>query len=98
MESSRRSVKRRKNRSIQRHYVVHNYHDFAHVTQEEAHKSQEKRSRRRGGVAVHFPVRLHEALSAIEADGHGGVIGWMSHGRCFVIHKPRDFEKTLMPK
>ena len=98
MASSRRSSSssNHKHRSSQRHYVVHNYHDHAHTTEAEAAAVHKKS--RRGGVAVHFPVRLHEALSANEADGYAHIIGWQPHGRCFVIHKPREFEQTIMTK
>lgn len=34
-----------------------------------------------------FPVKLHEILSQIEADGMNDIIGWMPHGRAFKIHK-----------
>ena len=96
MASSRRPSSNRKNRSNERHYVVHNYHDHINTTEADAASVPQKR--RRGGVAVHFPVRLHEALSAMEADGFSHIVGWQPHGRCFVIHKPREFEQTLMTK
>jgi hypothetical protein len=36
-------------------------------------------------------------LSNIEDDGHGNVISWQPHGRCFVVHKPKEFVKDITP-
>ena len=82
--------------SKHRHYVQHDYRDHAQTTAAQASLVPQKK--RRGGVAVHFPVRLHEAMLAIEADGYGHVMGWQPHGRCFVIHKPRILEEELLPR
>ena len=32
-----------------------------------------------------FPVKLHETLAQIEADGYAHIIGWMHHGRSVSI-------------
>ena len=36
-------------------------------------------------------------LDKIEDDGHADIVSWQPHGRCFVVHKPREFVETLMP-
>ncbi len=81
-----------------RHFVVHNYHDHAFDQDENDDEYEEDYgSRRRGGVSISFPAKLHTVLERVEADGWGHVISWQSHGRCFVIHKPKEFTELVMP-
>lgn len=80
-----------------RHFVVHNYHDHANDDSEnDAHEFAQHR--RKGGVATSFPMKLHSVLDQVEADGLGHVISWQPHGRCFVIHQPKEFTDHVMPK
>jgi hypothetical protein len=85
-----------------RHFVVHNYHD--HMYDQDEHdqvvheEEEDPNHRRRGGVAVAFPVKLHSVLTQVEADGLAHVISWQPHGRCFVVHKPKEFVDHVMPK
>ena len=80
----------RKHGSRHPHIVVeHHYHDRSN----EDVPVDERPAR--GGVTVPFPVRLHAMLDQIEADGHGDVISWQPHGRCFVVRKPREFRELL---
>jgi len=51
----------------------------------------------KGGVIVPFPVKLHEMLDKIESDGLANVVSWASHGRCFCVHKPKEFVNHIMP-
>jgi HSF-type DNA-binding len=97
-----------------RHFVVHNYHDHSHdpddADDEDQSSSYEDHhhhsssfehgdeGRRRGGVAVAFPLKLHAVLDQVERDGYSHVISWSPHGRCFVIHKPKQFTEEVMPK
>lgn len=65
----------------------------------EAVASQEKQGkRRRGGVAVAFPLKLHAFLDPIEVGGLASVISWQPHGRAFVVHKPKEFVDQVMPE
>lgn len=84
----------------ERHFVVHNYHDHAFDLDDEEQHSEdpEENGRRRGGVAVAFPLKLHSVLEQVERDGLSHVVSWSPHGRCFVIHKPHEFVEELMPK
>lgn len=83
-----------------RHFVVHNYHDHAldtddvdcHETSEDAHL------RRRGGVSIAFPLKLHSVLDQVEADGLGHIVSWQGHGRAFMIHNPKEFVDHVMPR
>lgn len=52
----------------------------------------------KGGVIVPFPVKLHEMLNKIESDGLAHVVSWASHGRCFCVHKPKEFVNHIMPR
>lgn len=54
--------------------------------------------RQRGGVTVPFPIKLHQVLEQVEADGFADCIAWQPHGRCFVIHKPNAFVEQVMPR
>lgn len=84
-----------------RHFVVHNYHDHANdVDEVEDVASQEDQNgtRRRGGVSVAFPLKLHSVLDQVERDGLAHVISWQEHGRSFSIHNPKEFVDHVMPK
>lgn len=78
------------------HQVVkHDYHD--HSTDPVVDPAQIKH-KAKGGVITPFPVKLHEMLDQIEADGLAHVVSWQPHGRCFVVHKPKEFVNHVMPK
>jgi hypothetical protein len=83
-----------------RHFVVHNYHDHAadedHETDDDQ-QEEEQGQRRKGGVAISFPLKLHAVLDQVEADGLAHIISWRPHGRCFLIHKPKEFVDNVMP-
>ena len=82
-----------------RHFVVHNYHDHARDRDTEAQEQQQQQGkRRRGGVSVAFPMKLHAMLDQIEQDGLAHVISWQPHGRCFVVHKPKQFVDEVLQK
>ena len=80
-----------------RHFVKHNYHDHALDEDVGDDSEHDEHSKRRGGVAVSFPLKLHAVLDQVEMDGHGHIISWQPHGRCFVIHKPKEFVNHIMP-
>lgn len=58
-----------------------------------------KKSRRgpRGGVVTPFPEKLHQLLENVDKEGYADIISWQPHGRCFIMHKPKEFVKVLMP-
>jgi len=74
------------------HIVMHNYHDHNDEIDDGAPEPVA-----RGGVTTPFPIKLHDMLDQIERDGYGDVISWQPHGRCFVVHKPREFVDHVMP-
>ena len=81
----------------------YNYIDYAQIddtavedrTKTKAINSRGKRKGPRGGVAIPFPKKLHDLLTH---NLHSDIISWASHGRCFVVHKPNEFVKKVMPK
>jgi hypothetical protein len=89
---------------FKRTFVEHSYHDHYHDPLEplaEANLSemQVKRQRGpRGGVAVAFPEKLHEMLSRMDEESTNNIISWQPHGRCFLIHKKKDFVNQVMTR
>ena len=77
------------------HQVEHHYHDHAEDVISEEMKVPPVY---RGCVRQPFPFKLHTMLDTIEKDGYVSVISWQPHGRCFVVHDPAAFVKTVMPK
>jgi HSF-type DNA-binding len=54
--------------------------------------------RRQGGITKTFPIKLHSMLQDIETEGtHSDIISWNSKGNSFVIRKPHEFTKFLLP-
>lgn len=73
--------------------VQHEYNDHADKTEKDTLGPIS-----RGGVAIPFPIKLHELLDKIEADGLAHVVSWQPHGRCFIVHKQKEFTEDVMPK
>lgn len=85
----------------ERHFVVHDYHDHSlddEGDSEVVGDSDDAYHRRRGGVSIAFPMKLHSVLDQVEIDGLAHVISWQKHGRAFVIHHPKEFVDHVMPK
>jgi hypothetical protein len=80
-------------------YYCHDDHHnhFHHSYSDESHGGCSSGSRR-GGSNVPFPIKLHAVLEQVERDGYAHVVSWSPHGRCFVIHKPKQFTEEVMPK
>jgi hypothetical protein len=97
-----------------KHYVEHNYHDHLHdatipgdeqepdsVANHDDHAADENKKLRgghRGGVAVPFPEKLHYMLSQMDQNETAHIVNWQPHGRCFVVHKPKEFVEVIMPR
>mmetsp|Transcript_36390 Transcript_36390/g.88141 ORF Transcript_36390/g.88141 Transcript_36390/m.88141 type:complete len:175 (+) Transcript_36390:124-648(+) len=50
------------------------------------------------GVLIFFPVKLHKVLRQVEFEGRSHIISFCPHGRAFVIHKPKRYEKEIMTR
>lgn len=103
--SSRRSRAKHSDHRI-KHYVEHDYHDHKHDPIEYALPSIAlidddgcpRRAGHRGGVSTPFPEKLFELLESASEQGLDEIIGWQPHGRCFVVHKPKEFVEVVMPQ
>lgn len=74
--------------------IPHIYHDYSQVPDASGYVRKKT-----GGVTQPFPEKLHEMLHAIENDQDARpVVSWLSHGRAFIVHKPKEFTKEIMPK
>mmetsp|Transcript_6568 Transcript_6568/g.9816 ORF Transcript_6568/g.9816 Transcript_6568/m.9816 type:complete len:341 (-) Transcript_6568:232-1254(-) len=80
--------------------VQHNYHDHASdKIGEQTFKIGEDDKNHKvstgGGVAIPFPIKLHNMLEHIELiePELSHIISWQPHGRCFIVHKPRLFSE-----
>jgi hypothetical protein len=93
-----------------KHFVEHNYHDHIRdplqneptttrlVAEPADILSKKKRRGHRGGVAVPFPEKLHYMLSCMDEEETADVVNWRPHGRCFTVHKPKEFVEDIMPR
>lgn len=77
-----------------RHIVIHSYRDHANATED----ATALYIKTKGGVEAPFPQKLYQVLEQVETDGMSHIISWQPHGRCFVIHKPKQFAASVMPK
>jgi HSF-type DNA-binding len=79
--------------------VQHDYHDHCEDAAYNAYPGllNELKHSHSGGVAMPFPIKLHEMLQSIENDGVDDIVSWQPHGRCFVVHKSAHFKKEILP-
>lgn len=52
----------------------------------------------KGGVAVPFPWKVHIMLDAVAEEGLDHVVSWQTHGRSFLVHKPKIFVELVMSR
>jgi hypothetical protein len=45
-----------------------------------------------------FPARLYNMLSDAGPSNFGHVVSWACHGRCFRVHRPKEFVEQVMPR
>ncbi|KAL7546041.1 hypothetical protein ACHAWF_009386, partial [Thalassiosira exigua] len=84
-------------------YVDHTYTDYAHVKDDDlllatdAPTPEEAKKSRRGanGVVTPFPGKLLEVLDRGDLCD---MIGWMEHGRAFIVKNPRLFAERVLPR
>jgi hypothetical protein len=87
-----------------KHYVEHNYHDHKHDPIELPITNLSlpddgtfpRRSRHKGGVSTPFPEKLLEMLETLDEQGDSDICGWQPHGRCFIVHKPKEFVSKIL--
>jgi hypothetical protein len=86
--------------------VVHDYHDYANEAEKreeslgDVHQHMEEHtqpSSMSNGGEQNFPVKLHYMLNELEKDGMDDIVSWQPHGRCFLVHKQREFVEQVLP-
>jgi hypothetical protein len=70
--------------------VPHIYRDFTNVPDATGYVRKKT-----GGVTQPFPEKLHEMLDQVTEPS---VVGWLPHGRAFIVRKPKEFTAQIMPK
>lgn len=85
-------------KGYERHRVKHDYHDYACVMEVPSQVEMEIAAKASGGVNNPFPTILHKMLSESEVMRFSHLISWQSHGRSFLIHKPREFVRDVVPR
>lgn len=78
------------NNSNRKKSVPHVYRDFSSVTDTTGYVRKKT-----GGVTQPFPEKLHEMLDQEEEER---IVGWLPHGRAFLVRKPKEFTEIVMPK
>lgn len=73
--------------------IPHVYHDYSQVPD-----VLDFSRKKTGGVTQPFPEKLHEMLNAVEGTADCDIVSWLTHGRAFIVHKPRDFTERIMPR
>jgi hypothetical protein len=74
----------------ERQFVVHDYHDHS--------EDEAMNDRVSYATSTLFPFKLHAVLEEVANDGLGHIISWALHGRCFTVHKPKEFVNLVLPK
>lgn len=102
---SRRHKKGQTKRSFatkERHVIQHNYHDHANDVIDFDEYTGETIGldpiKKKGGVAIPFPLKLHELLEKVDEEGLQHIVSWQPHGRAFVVREPKKFVADLMPR
>lgn len=81
--------------------VQHNYHDYS-----QARDSGRGAGSNGGGGGKQegrsqdskFPILLHYILGELEKEGKSHVMGWMTHGRAFIVRDQKRLEEEILPK
>jgi hypothetical protein len=47
---------------------------------------------------VGFPSQLHELLEHAKVHGFEGIVSWLPCGKAMRVHRPKEFERQIMPK
>lgn len=84
-------------KGFQRHFVKHDYHDFARYQPSDLEDLHLKPVR--GRVQSPFPVVLHRMLEDVTKDKNlADIVSWQPHGRAFLICQAKAFVASVLPK
>lgn len=77
--------------------VQHNYHDHAFDVDEE---NSDASNITKGGVSIPFPLKLYRMLEHIDhvEPELSQLISWQPHGRCFLVHRQKQFAEKVLPR
>ncbi len=76
--------------TLRKRGVPHIYRDFTNVPDTSGYVRKKT-----GGVTQPFPEKLHEMLDQVDEPN---MVGWLPHGRAFIVRKPKEFTAQIMPK
>jgi hypothetical protein len=82
---------------VHKEYEDH-LHDPKGVTDTVGLLDSPRLKRPRNGVVEPFPERLYKMLSRMDTENTSHIISWQPHGRCFVVHNPKEFAAKVMPR
>ena len=94
----RRSAQATQERKYVDHSYVDHYYDPIFRPEQIGNEQGSRRGGARGGVMDPFPARLYLMLSEADQGGFEHIVSWQPHGRCFIVHKPKQFVEDVMPK
>lgn len=72
-------------------------HEYVDHAGEELSISSADAGSRKSASGMPFPARLHAMLEESENNGLEDIVSWQPHGRCFVVHRPKEFAVEIMP-
>lgn len=89
-------------KNFTRHFVKHAYHDLSSVnTNEPSNNNITHDNKGIGNVGNSssnlFPKKLYEMLADVEKRGLEHIVSWAPHGRCFLVHKKKQFVAQILP-
>lgn len=74
----------------------YNYIDYSTIDEDAFIASKGLMTKMKGGLSSLFPQKLHNIL--VDQGIHADIISWAPHGRCFIIHQPKQFVKIVLPE
>jgi hypothetical protein len=81
---------------VQHEYADHANSSIGELEEMDALDTNINKSNR-GGVTMLFPEKLYQLLSLPQEVVDPAIISWAPHGRCFSVHQPREFTRSLLP-
>jgi hypothetical protein len=84
--------------------VVHTYRDYSQEVETSFEASRHMSDTITADTASkgcraeeNFPIKLHYMLLELQRDGLDHIVSWQPHGRCFVVHKQKEFVEHILP-
>mmetsp|Transcript_9382 Transcript_9382/g.14036 ORF Transcript_9382/g.14036 Transcript_9382/m.14036 type:complete len:281 (-) Transcript_9382:95-937(-) len=91
-----------KSRSTIKECLKKNYRDHSNEAEDSYRRGNHRYSSSisKGGVIAPFPYKLFDLLEHIDKvePELSHIIAWLPHGRSFLVHKPHEFIKLVLPR